>query len=113
MPALSTHESPKGGDEEYIEYSEYHLHTNSPAWAALFPLPDSPEASEATLRPMSPRWGWDNDPKMEATRRQNTDSNFSQENTASQKVPAIDKEAFPLKRESIYSDICYTPLEAR
>jgi hypothetical protein len=29
--------------EQYLEFNEYRLHTDSPAWAALFPLPDSPE----------------------------------------------------------------------
>jgi len=37
------------GSEQYLEFSEYRLHTNSPAWAALFPLPDSPEIVTAAL----------------------------------------------------------------
>jgi len=36
-------------NEQYLEFSEYRLHTDSPAWAALFPLPDSPEVTAMIL----------------------------------------------------------------
>lgn len=55
-PALSDYESATDEDEsqQYLEYSEYHLHTNSPAWAALFPLPDSPETVADDLPQCAP-----------------------------------------------------------
>lgn len=114
-PTLSTHESAKAGDEEEcIEYGEHHLHTNSPAWAALFPLPDSPEASGATVKPTSPQSDWDNDLEAETGRGQNLGSlHSSLNNTTSQEVPVVGKEDSPSRRMSIYSDICYTPSEAR
>jgi hypothetical protein len=37
------------GSEQYLEFSEYRLHTDSPAWAALFPLPESPEVATVIL----------------------------------------------------------------
>jgi len=41
-------------DSEHLEFSEYRLHTNSPAWAALFPLPESPDTLAAALSAEDP-----------------------------------------------------------
>jgi hypothetical protein len=54
-PALSDYESATDeGSEQHLEFSEYRLHTNSPAWAALFPLPDSPESVTVALPEKDP-----------------------------------------------------------
>ena len=55
-PALSDYESATEENDsmQHLEFSEYHLHTNSPAWAALFPLPDSPEIITAALPAKDP-----------------------------------------------------------
>lgn len=45
-PALSEYESATEDDDSFqedLDGTPVRLHTNSPAWASLFPLPDSPD----------------------------------------------------------------------
>jgi len=55
-PTLSDYTSviAEEDSEQHLEFSEYRLHTNSPAWAALFPLPESPDTLAAALSAEDP-----------------------------------------------------------